>query len=46
MKIHRRIDKYGPFDRLLTVETISGKEYDLTWWFYGVIGLIILFLIF
>ena len=45
MKLRRRQDRYGPFDRLLLIEMKDGKEFDITLWFYILIVLIISILI-
>jgi hypothetical protein len=46
MKIRRRTDEWSNTDRLFVVETVDGKEYDITWYFYGIIAIIMLSLIF
>lgn len=44
-KYQKHTDKYTWYRRLFVVGLVTGKEYDLTWWVYGFVA-VILYLIF
>jgi hypothetical protein len=45
MKTRKRTDKWSFFKNFIVVQKRGGQEYDLTWFVYGCIVLIITYLV-